>query len=148
MSPTLPPTRQLARRLIDGDRAEGSASPDAAHSAADAFERLYQALARWVGLDGSHALFMRALAQARAEHSLLGTIQFHARSTPYLEGVTETIHQHGGQETADALESMLVILIELLGRLIGDDMARNLIERGLGEYPGDGVNRESRRAEA
>lgn len=148
MSPDLPPARQLARRLIDRGRAEGAASADSAGTAVAAFDRLYQALSRWVGLDGCHALFTRALAQARAEHPLLGSIQLHARSTPYLDGVAETIKQHGARETADALESMLVILIELLGRLIGDEMARNLIERGLAESTGDDANRESRRAEA
>ncbi len=38
---------------------------------------------------------------------------------------------HGDAATAKALEAMLVSLIELLGRLIGDDMATKLIGRGL-----------------
>ena len=36
---------------------------------------------------------------------------------------------YGDAASAEALESMLVHLIELLGRLIGDDMADKLIER-------------------
>lgn len=148
MSPGLPSARQLARRLIDRGRAEGAESQDPARPAAAAFDRLYQDLARWVGLDGCHALFTRSLAQARAEHPLLGTIQLRARSTPYIAGVEETVEQHGAQETAEALESMLVILIELLGRLIGDGMAKNLIERGFAESAADDANREGMRAEA
>jgi hypothetical protein len=38
---------------------------------------------------------------------------------------------HGDAPTAEALESMLVRLVELLGRLIGEDMAMKLIERSL-----------------
>lgn len=38
---------------------------------------------------------------------------------------------HGDAATGKALESLLVTLIELLGRLIGDDMATKLIGRAL-----------------
>jgi hypothetical protein len=62
--------------------------------------------------------------------------------------VPETIEQHDYRETARALESMLVILIDLMGRLIGDEMARNLIERGFAKSAGDDGKLESRRAEA
>jgi len=148
VSPKRPPARPLARRLIDGSGGTGAPNADSAHSAAAAFDHLYQSLSRWVGLDGCHALFTRAHALARATHPLLANIQLRARSTPYLDGVAETVDQHGAGETVDALGSMLVVLIELLGRLIGDDMATKLIERDLAESAGDDGNRESRRAQA
>jgi hypothetical protein len=143
----LPPASQLARRLIDSSRGNGARSPDSAHAAAAAFDHLYQSLSRWVGLDGCHALFTRAHAQARAKYPLLADIELRARSTPYLDGVAETVDQHGAVETVAALESMLVVLIELLGRLIGDDMATKLIERDLAESADGDGNRQSRRAE-
>jgi hypothetical protein len=148
VSPDLTPARQLARRLIERSRAEGAPSSDSALPAAVALNRLYLDLGRWVGLDGCHALFTRAFAEARVEHPLLGTIQLHAHSTPYLEGVAETIEQHGAAETDAALESTLVVVIEVLSRLIGDEMARILIERGLSGPAGHDANRESQRAEA
>ncbi|HLE57615.1 MAG TPA: hypothetical protein VJB15_11075 [Rhodothermia bacterium] len=148
MSPGVPPARQLARRLIDRARAESAASGDSAHVAAAAIDRLYQDLAVWVGFDGCHALFTRALVEARGDHPLLSTIELHARSSPYVKRLPETIEQHDDRETARALESMLVILIDLMGRLIGDEMARNLIERGFTESAGDDGKVESRRAEA
>jgi len=61
----------------------------------------------------------------------LGEIQLHARSDPYIDGVAETIIARGDPATAADLEAMLVHLIELLGRLIGDDMATKLIERSV-----------------
>lgn len=146
MAPDLPEARELARRLIDRGRAVSVASPDPAHLVAAAVDRLYKDLALWVGLDGCHALFTRALAEARLKYPLLETIQLHARSSPYLEGVAETIEQHDAGETSEALESMLVMLIELMGRLIGDDMATNLIERGFADSAGDDATRERKRA--
>ena len=55
---------------------------------------------------------------------------------------------HGDAATAEALEAMLVHLVELLGRLIGDDMATKLIERSVGvSKRGDAIS-DSRREEA
>ena len=147
MSSSTTAAGRLARRLIDGRRGDGAPSLDSAHSAAAAFDHLYQRLSRWVGLDGCHALFTRGHANARTEHPLLSNIQLRARSTPYLDGVAETADQHGAVETVEALESMLVVVIELLGRLIGDDLATKLIERDLAQSAeGDG-DRERRRVE-
>lgn len=147
MSQDLTPPRQLAHRLIDSGRANAAERFDAARTAAAAVDRLYLHLARWVGVDGAHALFMRALAQARAEHPL-DTMQLRAHSSPYIEGVAETVAQHGSDKVAEALEAILVMLIELLGRLIGEEMTRNLIERGLAEFAKDDLDGESLRAEA
>ena len=80
----------------------------------------------------------RALAQAQAEYPALGQIQLRARSDPYIDGVAATIMAHGDAATAEAFESVLVHMVELLGRLIGDDMAMKLIERSLtGSERGD-----------
>jgi hypothetical protein len=134
--------------VIDAGRAKANSSSDRALFTAAAFDQLYQDLARWVGFDGCHALFSRALVQARDEHPFLDTIQLQARSSPYLAGLTEAVAQHGTAKTAEALEAVLAILIELLGRLIGEEMTTNLIERGLAESANDDADGESRRAEA
>jgi hypothetical protein len=126
-----PPARQLAHRLINSHRSGRAGNDSAARAAAGACDHLYRELSRWVGPDGCHALFTRALAQARTEYPLLGQIQLRARSEPYIDGVAATIMANGDPATAEALESMLVRLVELLGRLIGDDMATKLIERSL-----------------
>lgn len=127
------PARRIARRLIDSRRPDRAGADTAARAVAAACEHLYRELSRWVGPDGCHALFTRALAQAQTEHSGLGQIQLRARSEPYIDGIAATIMAHGDAATAEALESMVVRLVELLGRLIGDDMAMKLIERCLSE---------------
>lgn len=143
-----PPARQIARRLIDSRRSERAGGETAARAAAAACDHLYRALSRWVGSDGCHALFTRALAQARTEYPVLGQIQLRARSEPYIDGVAETIMAHGNAATAEALESMLVRLVELLGRLIGDDMAMKLIERSLAASERGDATSDGRREEA
>jgi len=115
-------TRQIVRRLIGGGdtAACGAACDD-----------LYRDLSRWVGPDGCHALFKRALAETRATHPALERLQLRAHSDPYIDGVADALAEHGEAAAADAFESLLFSLVELLGRLIGDDMASKLIERSL-----------------
>ena len=120
------PAREIVRHLISdrkSERAEGDSS-----ARADAGDHLYRELSRWVGRDGCHALFSRALVETRKEYASLGQIQLNAGSEPYIGGVAETVMAYGEAATANALESLLVRLVELLGRLIGDDMAGRLIE--------------------
>ena len=127
------PARQIARRLIRSRQSDRAGGDTDARAAAAACDDLYRELSRWVGRDGCHALFTRALAQARTEYPALEAIQLQPLSEPYIDGVAETIMANGDAPTAEALESMLVRLIELLGRLIGDDMATKLIEESLAE---------------
>ena len=125
------PARQIARRLIRSRQSDRAGGDTAARAAAAACDDLYRELSRWVGRDGCHALFTRALAQARTEYPALEEIELHPLSEPYIDGVAETIMANGDAATAEAFESMLARLVELLGRLIGDDMAMKLIERSL-----------------
>lgn len=128
MGPETPTARQLTRRLIAREAAE-SDSPDVAVAAAHAAgERLFRELARWLGATGCHALFTRALAHARSTHPALAEVSVEHRSAPTLEGVAESVRAHGAAAVAAGLESLLVALLELLGRLIGDDMAARLVE--------------------
>ena len=119
--------RQIARRLIESRGSEQAG----ARTAAGACDQFYRELSRWVGADGCHALFVRALAQATTEFPLFRKIQLHARSEPYVEGVSEAIKAYGDDETAEALQALLIRLVELLGRLIGDDMVMKLIDRSV-----------------
>jgi hypothetical protein len=148
LSGNQPPARQIAQRLINGHRSERAGGHTAARAAAAACDDLYRELSRWVGPDGCHALFTRALAQARTEYPALREIQLRARSESYIDGVAETIMAHGDAATAEALESMLVRLVELLGRLIGDDMAMKLIERSLPASERGDAASDGRREEA
>src|SRR2546430_8331636 len=90
-----PPARQIARRLIDSRHPGRRGADSRARGAAAVCEDLFRDLSRWVGSDGCHALFTRALAEARTECPALDQIQLRPQSEPYVEGVAETIMSHG-----------------------------------------------------
>ena len=120
--------RALARRVMDAGRSQSPTGGTASNAAAAACGYLYDELSRWVGAEGCHALFTRALADARKESPPLESIELQARTVPYVQGLETTIAAHGEAETAAGIEVLLIRLVELLGRLIGDDMAMKLIE--------------------
>jgi hypothetical protein len=139
-------SRQTARRLIDSRQAEQKEPDGRARAVAVACNALNRELSRWVGPDGCHAVFMRAIAQARTESTGLDKIQLRPGAAPYVEGVEESIRSYGDPATADALESVLINVIELLGRLVGDSMATKLIERSIAPPHGDATLNDRREA--
>jgi len=137
------PAQEIVRRLISSRASDGTEGDTSAR--AMAADHLYGELSRWVGPDGCHALYTRALAEARNEHPPLNHIQLRVGSEPYLGGVAETVAAYGDAATAKSLESMLIHLVELLGRLIGDDMATKLIERS--SFASERANLNSKKRE-
>ncbi|HUF66049.1 MAG TPA: hypothetical protein VMM17_08730 [Gemmatimonadaceae bacterium] len=131
--PGEPLARRITHQLITGRRSQDDGDTAARAAACD---RLYRDLSRWVGPDGCHALFTRALAESLTEYPLLAEVQLRPRSEPYVEGAADTARSHGDAVTAEALESIIVHVIELLRRLVGDDMAIKLIERSLAASEG------------
>lgn len=128
-----PTAQEIVRRLIASRPPKQKRGDTPARAAAEACDSLYRELSRWVGHDGCHALFARALAETRPQYPALEKIQLRPRSELYIEGLADSIMARGDPETAEALESMLVRLVELLGRLIGEDMASKLIDRTFGD---------------
>lgn len=127
MPPETPSAQELTRRLLAREAAGREPPDDAATAAGLACERTYRELARWLGPAGCRALFVRALSRSRSEHPALAEIRVGDRSEPALDGVAQSIQLHGASAVALGLEALLVALLELLGRLIGDDMAARLV---------------------
>jgi hypothetical protein len=86
-------------------------------------------LARWFGPYGSLALVSRALAIAEASHPALAAVSVSTSPAPRLIGVSASAKSYGTAATSDAIITLLATLYELLGRLIGDDMALVLLEQ-------------------
>ena len=86
------------------------------------------ALARWFGSYGSLALVTRALAITVPEHPALTTVTAASAQSPRLIGLAASARVHGATATANAVTALLASLVELLGRLIGDDLALMLLE--------------------
>lgn len=123
--------RQTIRRSIDRRRAAAGPDSSASLAAALAAGDMATSLSRWIGIDGCHAVFSRAKSEAEFSHASLRALSLRVRAVNYVEGVARSAEQYGDTETAEGIESMLVGVSELLGRLIGPDMAKNLIEQSL-----------------
>lgn len=144
-----PDARELVQNLIELEaEAQSDDAPASADAALATSDRLYRELSRWVGTSGCHALFTRALADARSSHPLLIGVRLQNDTQPHFEGTAEIIEAFGASATAEAVEAVLVALVELLGRLIGDDMAMKLILQSLPGFVHDTIRPEATRAEA
>lgn len=117
----------VTRRLIERAAAESGAPDGAAVAVHRACEQAYRGLTKWVGPTGSHTLLGRALAEAQRENPLLKNVRL-SESADGLEGVAELVQEKGSPAAAKALGGVLETLLELLGRLIGAEMAARLVE--------------------
>ncbi|HET6760522.1 MAG TPA: hypothetical protein VFH13_00400 [Gemmatimonadaceae bacterium] len=138
--------REVARRLIAAPSSTGDGADSSFAAASRICDHLYRDLSRWIGSDGCHALFARALARTQSSHPALRDIRLGGGSDSCLEGVAESGKVHGANAVAEGLEAMLVALIELLGRLIGDDMASKLIEQSVARDTQDPARPQAGRA--
>jgi hypothetical protein len=115
-----------ARRLWE--RAAGNGTgPEKLAAAADRMcVELRAGLGRWVGAAGYQALVDRALTMTRAEHPALGSFSCLGGDEP---ATATAVGAHGAAQVAAGLVAMVTAVIELLGRIIGDEMAVRLVEQ-------------------
>jgi hypothetical protein len=85
-------------------------------------------LSRWFGPYGYHALLARALADARTAHPALRVVRVGPAPAPELEGLEDAARAQGAAAAVAGVEAVLAALIDLLGRLIGDDLAMTFID--------------------
>ncbi len=140
--------KQRIRRSIDHRRVAAGSGSTAASAAALAAGDMVIALSRWIGVDGCHAVFSRAKSEAEAKHTALRGLSLRLSALQYMEGVGASVEEYGDDATAEGIEAMLVGVSELLGRLVGADMAKNLIEQSLPDSEQDEPAEKTRSAEA
>jgi hypothetical protein len=129
--------QELARRLLARD-APAEDAPDAVAATTEhVCGRVSANLSRWFGIDGTNALFARALVRAQADHPALANVRYSRQSAVCLEGLAESARLHGAHAAADGVAAILTALIELLGRLIGQDIAMRLVEQSVQAAPDD-----------
>ena len=119
----------LARELVARAAKVTATSTTSGDSIRAASERTCRVLSRSLGASGFHALLTRSLEQARQEHPLLVDLRVRKLPEAMLGGLPELDAAHGGPAVDAALGAMLVVLLELLGRLIGDDMVARLVDQ-------------------
>lgn len=131
------PTREalaLATQLLaDEAAALGSAAVPANRvGAADRLlGQLQGHLAGWIGRDGSSAVFARALDDARVAHPVLWRVHLRFAGEPHeprIINLTEPIAERDAAEIPAAVVSLVAIVIALLTRLIGADLATRILQ--------------------
>ncbi len=135
------PGCDAARRLW-ANVANGADSPE---EVAEAAERLCGQmrieLGRWIGPQGYGALLGRALALAAAKHPAL-------KALPGLEGeepvTAKAVKAQGVARVAAGLVALVAALIDLLGGVIGAEMAMRLVEQTGIPSPRGVVSNEAR----
>lgn len=123
MSRASEPAVAAARRLWADGIGKGSAPDEIAAAAAAVCSQLRLGLERWIGIDGYNAILHRALNQAREKHPSLAGLTCTGESAEF----TAAVQTHGGAQLAQALMAAVAELIGLLGRIVGDEMAVQLV---------------------
>jgi hypothetical protein len=105
----------------------GTGTPEEIAAAAEqGCARLRAVLTRWIGSDGYRALVDRALEQARAGHPAIAGLQCQAGD---MQGVAAAVGMHSAAEVREGILALVARLIDLLSRLIGEEMATRLVEQ-------------------
>ncbi len=120
------PASELARQLLAHKGFDTGAPEDMAAAAEQGCARLRAGLSRWVGSEGYRALVDRALEVARAGHPAIAGLECQAGD---VQGVAATVGRHGSAEVREGIIALVALLIDLLGRLIGEGMAMGLVEQ-------------------
>jgi hypothetical protein len=82
-----------------------------------------------LGEDGCNALLARALARSEPDHPALTTVRRLDGDSIQLDGVVAAAEAHGIAAVKAAIEALLATLVDVLGRLIGEEMAIRLIDQ-------------------
>jgi len=114
-----------ARRLWS--RGTAGATPEAvAANAERVCVQLGAGLARWIGPGGYRALLHRALERERGEHPVLRTFSCHGGED---QMIAAAARDHGPDEVAAGMVAVVATMIDLLGRIVGEEMAVRLVEQ-------------------
>jgi hypothetical protein len=110
------------------------AAPDSdADRHADAVNRacvlVVQNLCESMGDDGCRALFGRAFARSATLDPVIIELRDGPEPMPSPARVSAAIQAHGAGAVQAAVEMLLATLIDILARLIGEDMAIRIIDR-------------------
>jgi hypothetical protein len=106
-----------------GDSAEAT---QVGRAADGVFASLRIGLGRWIGVDGYRALLTRTRAEIRTNHPVLAELSCLGDE----EAATgAALQAHGAGAVAAGMIALLTTMIDLLGRIMGEEMALHLVEQ-------------------
>ena len=136
-SPDLPaPAVDAAHRLWAGVAGEATAPDQVAAGVERLFARLRAGLGRWVGAEGYCALLDRAVALVRTDHPVVDGLSCRKADDPVTPAV---VRAHGTAEVTAGTVALLAALIDLLGRIVGEEIAVRLVEQTGTPTPGEAM---------
>lgn len=128
------PAVDAAHRLWAGVVGEATSPDQVTAGVARLFTRLRTGLGRWVGAEGYCALLDRAVALVRTEHPMVEGLSCRTADDPVTPAV---VRAHGPAEVTVGTVALLAALIELLGRIVGEEIAVRLVEQAGTLTPGE-----------
>jgi len=138
MSMDSPEIRDLARRLLALEAAQGRPSEDRADEAVKVCEKLRATLSRLAGVAGFRSLLSRALALAKAEVPPLGAVKVRADGS--LEGFDEVERCQDAEAARDAGVVLVAALLGLLVAFIGRSLTLGLVRDAWPDATMDGMD--------
>jgi hypothetical protein len=117
---------EAARQFWAHDGLHAGSAEEMAAAAEQGCARLRGALTRWIGADGYRALVDRALQQARELHPAIAGLQCQAGD---VLGIAVAVGGHSADEVREGILALVAQLVDLLSRLIGEEMAVRLVEQ-------------------
>jgi hypothetical protein len=139
--PHSPSAQEIARRLLAREMPAGGEPAMVAAALQRALARVSANLRDSVGDDGRDALLARALARTEPDYPALKDIRRLNNGAVHLDGVVASADAHGVAPVTAAIEALLAALVDVLARLIGEDMAMRLLDHDLSEPLPDGGTR-------
>ena len=114
---------------------------DGGAAAARICSQVADGLVRWIGRDGYRALFQRARDEALPAHPTLAGLDCDGTEADWVAAAAAA---HGGDAVSAGVLALLTGLIALLGRVIGEEMAIQLVEQAVAGRPaGDSANAQN-----
>ena len=130
----------IARRLLAREApSSNGGDPRAAAAALErACSRVSDRLRDSMGEEGHDALMARALAHTQASHPVLKAIHRRSANGIALDGIVASVESNGVTVVTGSIEALLAAVLDILGRLIGEDMAVRIIDQNHGDVPASG----------
>lgn len=120
---------EIARQVLARDPPTvGDGAPEPAGQALQrSWTRVTDTLRDSMGDAGCAALLARALAHTEAAHPVLKDLRRSETDDVRLDGIAASVDAHGIEAVTAAVEALLAAVLDILTRLIGEDMATRLI---------------------
>jgi hypothetical protein len=130
MTPHSTASQEMVRRLLARETSAAEEPAVVAAALQRTCMRVSANLRDSVGDDGRDALLGRALSRTESKHPALKDIR-KLNGAIHLDGIVASVEAHGVAPVTAAIEALLAALVDVLGRLIGEDMAMRLLDQDL-----------------